>query len=119
MATDDLAAGETWAPASCTLPTVERPLRTAEFDELFATAVQHLTRAEPERLELDLRPDSAVAARAADLMARETGCCGFFTFVLVARAGELRLEVTVSDAHVDVLDAIAERAAAVAVPAGS
>lgn len=27
-------------PAACTLPTAERPLRLAEFEELFATAVR-------------------------------------------------------------------------------
>jgi hypothetical protein len=28
----------TWAQEPCTLPTAERPLRVAEFDELFASA---------------------------------------------------------------------------------
>ena len=27
----------TWVPESCKLPTVEQPLRVAEFDALFAT----------------------------------------------------------------------------------
>ena len=26
-----------WVPEACTLPTVEQPVRVAEFDELFAT----------------------------------------------------------------------------------
>ncbi|MBB6551859.1 hypothetical protein [Nonomuraea rubra] len=31
----------TWVgPSACTLPTVEQPLRVAEFDALFAGAVQ-------------------------------------------------------------------------------
>ena len=30
----------TWVPEACTLPTVDQPLRVAEFDELFATAVR-------------------------------------------------------------------------------
>lgn len=101
---------QTWAPASCTLPTAERPLRTAEFDALFATAVRRLTRVGPTELIMDLRPE--VAATVADLMVRETDCCGFFTFTLAARAGELRLTVTVSDEHVAVLDGLAERVAA-------
>ena len=29
---------------ACTLPTAERPLRLAEFDELFATAVRRVER---------------------------------------------------------------------------
>ncbi|WP_433352534.1 hypothetical protein ACQP25_05150 [Microtetraspora malaysiensis] len=31
-----------WTPAECTLPTEERPLRVAEFDELFASALYGL-----------------------------------------------------------------------------
>ncbi|MFI6457406.1 hypothetical protein ACIBF6_38350 [Streptosporangium amethystogenes] len=33
-----------WAPAECALPAEERPLRVAEFDELFATALRGLER---------------------------------------------------------------------------
>ena len=33
-----------WVPEACTLPTVEQPLRVAEFDELFATAVRPVER---------------------------------------------------------------------------
>ena len=30
---------EVWVPEACTLPTVEQPLRLAEFDSLFATGL--------------------------------------------------------------------------------
>jgi len=37
------AAGS-WVPDACTLPTAERPLRLAELDDLFATAVRAVHR---------------------------------------------------------------------------
>lgn len=103
---------ESWVPDACTLPTAERPLRLAEFDELFATAVRAVDRVEGVRLRLDLAAEPGVAARVADLVVRETACCSFFTFSLVATGGGLELEVAVPPAHVDVLDALAERAVA-------
>jgi hypothetical protein len=103
---------ESWAPASCTLPTAARPLRVAEFDDLFATSVTGVERVAPDELRLDLVAAPEVAARAAELVVRETGCCSFFTFTLTATAGTLTLGVAVSDAHVDVLDALAARTVA-------
>jgi hypothetical protein len=93
---------------ACTLPTAERPTRLAEFDDLFAR-VRGVTRAEPTRLALELEPRADVAARCADLVVRETECCSFFTFALVATGGSVRLEVTVPGAHTGVLDALAGR----------
>ncbi|TDD19680.1 hypothetical protein [Nonomuraea diastatica] len=110
----DLAHDLGWAPSACTLPTAEQPLRVAEFDALFAEAVQALARPERTRLLLDLvfGPDNA--ARAAGLAARENGCCSFFTFTLTIAGGRLTLEVTVPAEHVDVLDALQARAGAFA-----
>ena len=62
---------------------------------------------------LDLDPTAEVAERAAGLVARETACCSFFTFNLVATGGGLRLEVSVPTDNVEVLDAFAARAAEV------
>lgn len=101
---------EPWAPQACTLPTEERPLRVAEFDALFAEAVQNVRRVDATSLSLDLQPQSVVAAQAADLVVRETGCCSFFTFSLVATGGSLRLEIKVPEQHADVLEALAVRA---------
>jgi hypothetical protein len=100
-------AEPTWVPATCTLPTAERPLRTAEFADLFATAVRRTTRPAPGRLELDLEPTPEVAATAAALAARETACCSFFTFALTATAGRLELAITVGPEHTGVLDGLA------------
>jgi hypothetical protein len=97
----------TWVPPSCTLPTAEQPLRVAEFDDLLAAAVTGAERPAPERLTLRLEPTPEVAATAAGLAVRETGCCSFFTFTLTAAGGELTLDVTVPPAHVAVLDALA------------
>ncbi len=101
-----------WAAAGCTLPTAERPLRGAEFDELFAAAVRGIDRAGPTRLRLDLRPGRALAASAAGLMVAETECCSFFTFALTATGDRLTLDVTVPGPHAGFLDALAARAAA-------
>ena len=100
-----------WVPDTCTLPTAERPLRLAEFDALFTESARGVRRVSPEvlRFELMLGPD--VAARAAELAARETSCCSFFTFTLTVDGAGLRLDVAVPGARSDVLDALAERVA--------
>lgn len=103
-----------WAPQACTLPTSERPLRAAEFDQLFTEAMRGVERIGPTRLRLDLHAIPQVAGRAAALAATETQCCSFFTFVLTATGGSLTLEVGVPAAHAGVLDALADRAAAAA-----
>ena len=107
MTTDNDAA---WVPDACTLPTAERPVRVAEFDDLFTTALRRQQRIAPTVLRWDLSP--AAEDRARDLTARESGCCSFFTFTFHPAATGLRLDVEVPAGHVEVLDALAERAAA-------
>ncbi len=107
----------TWAAEACTLPTAERPLRAASFDEFFAASVQEITRTGSDQVRLDLRPDPDTAARAAGLAAEETACCSFFTFTLTATGGGLTLDITVPPAQRAVLDALAQRAAAAVRPA--
>ncbi|SRR6266498_5188642 len=99
-----------WASQACTLPTVEQPLRIAEFDALFAASLREVQRLADTRLRLLLDAGSAAVAR--DLTARESECCSFFTFTVNSVAGELRVDVEVPAAHVAVLDALAARAAA-------
>ena len=106
MTSDD----EVWVPDACTLPTADRPLRLAEFDDLFATAVRGQQRLSPTRLRWRLNP--AAEPRARDLTARETQCCSFFTFTFTTADGAVHVDVEVPAAHVDVLDALAARAAA-------
>lgn len=95
--------------ASCTLPTAEQPFRADEFDTFVRAAVRSAEPVASTTLRLRLVPTPEVAAQVAHLMTRETACCGFFTFVLTARADELTLEVSVPDRRRDVLDAIARR----------
>ena len=102
-----------WAPESCTLPTSERPLRAAEFDGLFATSLRSVERVDPTRLELTL-VGSDLMATVADLTARETACCSFFTFTLSEDSDALQLDVTVPFAYVEVLDRLARQAATAA-----
>ncbi|MFC0007541.1 hypothetical protein [Micromonospora siamensis] len=100
---------ETWVPGSCALPTVDRPLRMAEFDDLFATALRGQARPAPAALIWDFAPKAA--ARVRELIERESACCRFFVFTVSASAATVRVEVAVPEAHVDVLDALAGRAA--------
>lgn len=108
MSSDD----QTWVPDSCTLPSARRPLRLAEFDDLFTTALREQQRLSPTHLRWRLDPTAEATVR--DLTDRESSCCAFFTFTIAtnADADALRLDVQVSAAHVEVLDALAQRAAA-------
>jgi len=96
-------------PQACTLPSVEQPLRIAEFDALFATSLRGVQRLTRTRLRLLLDPGASAAVR--DLTARESECCSFFTFTVTQDGDELRVDVEVPAAHVLVLDALAARAA--------
>jgi hypothetical protein len=102
------------APQECTLPSVDRPLREAEWQGLFDTGVTAVQRIGVERARIELRADPVVAGLAADLALRETGCCTFFTFTQTASDGRLTLDITVPPAQVRVLDAMIDRARAAA-----
>lgn len=97
-----------WVPEAGTLPTVQRPLRLAEFDDLFATALLGQQRIAPTRLRWYLEP--AVESLARNLTERESSCCSFLTFSFTT-GDELRVDVEVPSERVAVLDALAERAA--------
>jgi hypothetical protein len=104
-------------PDACTLPTAERPVRLAEFDDLFATAVRRVDPVSATRARLHLAGPAGLAARVRDLAARETECCSFFTFTTTeepAGDGEaVVLDVEVPAAHADVLATLTRRAGAV------
>lgn len=106
-------------PDACTLPTVERPLRLAAFDELFATAVRRVERVSEVRARLDLVGPPGLAAAVQDLTDREAECCSFFTFTLASGAsveGEVvTLDVEVPARYAEVLKSLAERAVTVSV----
>jgi hypothetical protein len=105
---------ENWVPETCTLPTAEQPLRVAEFDDLFATALRAVTRTDSA---LELRLDAAAEETARALTAREAECCSFFTFTFSAGSnGEVLLTATVPPTRSTVLDALATRAIAALSP---
>lgn len=106
MAEDD------WVPAACTLPTTEQPLRRAEFDGLFAKDLLSVNQLAPLEVRFELRPDPDVAARAASLAAKETGCCSFFTFGLTIADGKVAMTISTEPAHEAVLAALGARAEA-------
>lgn len=101
-----------WAAPACTLPTEERPLRAAEFDELFATALRSVDRVAPDQVVMVM--DAAVAEQAADLVARESQCCAFFNFDLAPSDDVVSLTIEVPATYVPVLDALTVRAATAA-----
>ncbi|MBO3742673.1 hypothetical protein [Actinoplanes flavus] len=110
-------------PDACTLPTAERPLRLAEFDDLFATAVRRVDPIGATHARLHLTGPDGLADRVRDLAARETGCCSFFTFTTTgapAADGEaVVLDIEVPAAHADVLASLTQRARAVSAGATS
>ena len=102
----------TWVPESCTLPTVEQPLRVAEFDALFALAVEPVERVSPTRLRIRLPVGDEIASSTRDLVGREAGCCSFFFFDVRSSSTGTELQVDVPESQVAVLDAIEQRAEA-------
>jgi hypothetical protein len=107
---ENLIVQDDWVPTACTLPTVEQPLRRAEFDDLFAQDVLSVAQTSPQEVRFQLRAEPEVAARAASLGMKETGCCSFFTFGLTITEGKVTLAVTTAPPHAPVLAALAARA---------
>jgi hypothetical protein len=100
-----------WVPEACTLPTAERLPRRAEFDDLFASATD-VERRGPRWLRITLAGDQDLAQRVRDLAARESACCAFFTFTVTPEPPErVVFDIEVPAGQVDVLDALAARAA--------
>ncbi|MFG2974441.1 hypothetical protein ACGFYY_15800 [Streptomyces sp. NPDC048331] len=98
-----------WVPQSCTLPTAERPLRVAEWDALFAERAGSLSRPGPLRLRLELAAGAGVEERVRDLVARESGCCSFFSFTVTPGTELIGLEIGVDQEHAAILEALAAR----------
>ncbi|MDT5211045.1 MAG: hypothetical protein QOF67_3460 [Mycobacterium sp.] len=103
-----MAIADDWAPDACTLPTAERPLRVAEFDELFAL-VSHAERRGPQLLDLVLPAD--VEADARNLADRESECCSFFTFEFEQTGNDVVMHIGVPSEQIEMLDAIEGRVA--------
>ncbi|GAA0904219.1 hypothetical protein GCM10009557_79850 [Virgisporangium ochraceum] len=101
-------------PAACTLPTAERPLRVAEFEDLFATAVREVEPVGAGHVRVRLAGPVGLEERVRDLTARETRCCSFFTFTVSAQPtadGEsVTVDVRVPAPYAGVLASLVERA---------
>ncbi|GAA3005649.1 hypothetical protein GCM10020229_16890 [Kitasatospora albolonga] len=98
-----------WVPTSCTLPTVEQPLRVAEWDALFADRLTTVSRPDRLRLNLLLAGGEGVEEQVRELAGRESGCCSFFTFTVTLVDGEVQLGVAVDRSHEAVLTALHDR----------
>jgi hypothetical protein len=111
-----------WVPvAACTLPTAEQPLRVAEFDALFASALRTVELGDPaaSRVRLVLAGDMDLPDRVQRLADAETACCSFFSFRVTplseAPADDttvVALDVEVPLDRAGVLAALVQRAAA-------
>ena len=105
-----------WVPAACTLPTVEQPLRLAEFDTLFTASLRSVERSSARHARLVLAGDGTLATRVRQLADAETSCCSFFTFTLTpltpdqAHATVVALDIEVPPTRSDVLAALVGRA---------
>jgi hypothetical protein len=111
MTTSALHPAE-WVPSSCTLPTADRPLRAAEFDRLFAASLRAVDVGDRTSLRLLFTDGPGVHETVTDLTERESRCCSFFAFRTSRTPRGVVLEVDVTDAHADVLRALAHRARA-------
>lgn len=70
--------------------------RITEYEQLFATALVSRERTE-SGIRFRFRQQQGLAARVADLAAREQACCAFFTFDIGLRGDELWWDVAVID----------------------
>ncbi len=95
-----------WTPDACTLPTAERPLRVAEFDQFF-TSVLRSQRPEPTRLDLVVPREAEAVGR--DLADRESQCCSFFTFDFEPVGDDVVMHIGVPPTQIEVLDALEAR----------
>ncbi|MFP1153678.1 hypothetical protein ACK280_16410 [Mycobacterium sherrisii] len=96
-----------WVPSACTLPEPQRPLRVAEFHELFSH-VRQVTRPQPTRLELLLPHHVEAAARL--LAEQESKCCSFFSFAFHVTGTDVLMQINVLPPQTEVLDALQTRA---------
>jgi hypothetical protein len=94
---------------ACTLPTVEQPVRLAEFDQLFGDAVRRVERLDGT-VRLHLVGDPGLRDRVRDLVDRESQCCSFFSFDIAGTDRELDLVVSVPPERAALLAELAARA---------
>ncbi len=91
--------------SACTLPTRERPLRLAEFEQVFA---ESLTAVETGATQATLRLSGGpgLGARLQALTARESSCCNFFEFTVTGPDEDLCMTIAVPAQHSDLLSSL-------------
>lgn len=105
--------GPDWAPVeACTLPTPQRPLRLAEFDDLFAATLQSIERSGDTHARLFLAGDATLAGRVQALADAESACCSFFGFTVSGVDGGVTLDINVPPTYAGVLAGLVARAEA-------
>lgn len=97
-------------PDACTLPTVEQPLRQAEFVALCGSALRGQERVSDRRLRLTLSGGDDLLETVLDLTARESDCCSFFEFMVTPSTVGVVLDIEVPAEHTGVLDGLSELA---------
>jgi hypothetical protein len=96
----------------CTLPTAERPLRLAEFDDLF-TALLSVDWSGQTHARMVFAGEEGFADRTRQLADAESSCCSFFTFgVSTVQDGLVVLDIDVPGAYAEVLAGLVARAEA-------
>src|SRR5215211_6913946 len=104
----------------CTLPTVARPERLMEFEELLQRQDEPPQRIGPHLVEFSFAAAEGLYAEISDFVARESACCSFFNFVIDQRSrpradqDQVVLRVGVPASRDDVLEALMDRAVAAA-----
>jgi hypothetical protein len=104
------------APDACTLPTVEQPLRIAEFDAIFESYVLRVDQLGPTKVRMILAGPDDLIEQVQDLADRESACCSFFRFALGKSRGDrpgqrlVQLDIEVPAGRSAVLAALANRA---------
>jgi hypothetical protein len=96
------------ATSACTLPTVERPLRLAEFDALFSLATSVEYDGSTARLHFSGPP--TLRDEVVELTARESQCCSFFAFSVEGTDSEVDLGIGASTEHEPLVAALVARA---------
>lgn len=104
--------GPRWAEVeACTLPTAERPLRLAEFGDLFATSLSSIDRRTATHVRLLLAGEDGLVERTQQLADAESACCSFFTFTVTPLDhDQVAFDIVVPFAYADVLAALVDRA---------
>lgn len=98
------------APAACSLPTADQPLRVAEFDAFFASHLMGAERVDDTHARLVLTATRDAAEQAQSLAERESSCCSFFTFSITSGPEGVCMDIVVPPEYVPVLDALVARA---------